>query len=172
MKNTPLDQLILVLPYLEQLRDDEKKSSAPTYKEGVVSKLVNETRSIIDEAEKSAVCHTTKREEYRAVMIEAGAKSAALAKEHPPHAMPEEYYVELGKFQRARTLFHQQLDLISAALSSAAPDLLAVVEHGLRTFDEHPPNPNDDGRQCICSQCEFVRSARAVVARATGKEVA
>lgn len=33
----------------------------------------------------------------------------------------------------------------------------------------HPPNPNDEGRSCLCSQCEFRRNA-FIVAEAARKQ--
>jgi hypothetical protein len=48
-----LHQLHMVLPYLEQLRDDEAnlKASERTYKDGVLAKLASETLAIIRQAE-------------------------------------------------------------------------------------------------------------------------
>ncbi len=46
-----LYQLYMVLPYLEQLRDDEAKSKDPTYKAGVLDALVRETAAVIANAE-------------------------------------------------------------------------------------------------------------------------
>lgn len=46
-----LHQLYMLLPYLEQLRDDEAKSSDPTYRPGVLSSLVEETSAVIAQAD-------------------------------------------------------------------------------------------------------------------------
>lgn len=46
-----LYQLYMVLPYLEQLRDDEAESPKPLYKQGVLATLVKDTLAAIAKAE-------------------------------------------------------------------------------------------------------------------------
>jgi hypothetical protein len=46
-----LNRLYLVLPYLEDLRDSEAKSKSPTYKPGVLKKMVADTAAAIAKAE-------------------------------------------------------------------------------------------------------------------------
>lgn len=46
-------------------------------------------------------------------------------------------------------------------------DLLAIVEQ--ISLSIHPPNPNDDGKPCICSQCELAIQARAVLGMVAGR---
>lgn len=55
-----------------------------------------------------------------------------------------------------------------AALIAAAPDLLALLKSA--PFTLHPLNPNDSDGDCRCSGCEWVRAARAAVAKATAPE--
>jgi hypothetical protein len=55
-----------------------------------------------------------------------------------------------------------------ARLIAAAPDLLAVVNMIPRGI--HPPNPNDNGSPCICSQCELAMAAEKALKKVTGKE--
>lgn len=50
-----------------------------------------------------------------------------------------------------------------ARLIAAAPELLEALEAGPSTLHELP-----GGKECACSQCDFVRLKRAAVAKATG----
>lgn len=45
--------------------------------------------------------------------------------------------------------------------------LLRVVQ--LIPLEEHPLNPNDDGRPCVCSGCELARAAKDVLGMAEGR---
>jgi hypothetical protein len=58
--------------------------------------------------------------------------------------------------------------LAIARLVAAAPDAIDALLMGPST--EHPPLPGADGvvKECRCSQCEFVRASKAVIAKVRG----
>jgi len=103
---------------------------------------------------------------------EKGPRSYDITKHAEPYSMESVALLLIGAH-------FEKYDLVSittAALEETAEHARTLERENAQLRDAlesidlflHPPNPNDNGRICLCSQCESRRKARAALAATKG----